>query len=142
MRKFLSENNFTNIDFIYNNSYLHEDRIICGTKGWAVSAPTATAQDKKMLKRENLRLELSLKEGIEKHGEDKEVIVCMHYPPFNDLEETDMNFLHTMKKYNVKKCIYGHIHGEPWGGKVEGEFKGIEFDLVSSDYLDFKLKKI
>ena len=95
-----------------------------------------------MFKRENIRLEMSLKDGVEKYGEDKEIIVCMHYPPFSNIEELDMNFIHTMKKYNVTRCIYGHIHGEPWGGKVEGKFKGIEFKLVSSDYLDFKLFRV
>ena len=34
MRKYLEENNFSNIDFLYNNSYLFEDKIIVGTRGW------------------------------------------------------------------------------------------------------------
>jgi len=85
---------------------------------------------------------MSLKDGMQKYGEDKEIIVCTHYPPFNETEEAEMNFIHTMKKYNVKQCIYGHIHGEPWGGKIEGIHKGIEFKLVSSDYLNFKLLEI
>ena len=34
MREYLEENNFKNIDFIYNNSYLYEDKIIVGTRGW------------------------------------------------------------------------------------------------------------
>jgi len=131
MRKFLEENNFESIDFIQNNSYLHEDRIICGARGWA--------DDKKILKRENIRLEISLKDGISKYGEDKEIIVCMHYPPFTSAEELDVNFIHTMKKYNVKKCIYGHIHGVQVDEK---NIYGIEFKLVSSDYLDFKLIEI
>ena len=72
----------------------------------------------------------------------KEIIICMHYPPFNNLEQLDMNFIATMKKYNVKKCIYGHIHGETFNGVTEGNVQEIDFKLVSSDYLEFRLIKI
>ena len=65
--------------------------------------------DKKMLNRENLRLEMSLQDAVKKYGKDKEIILCMHYPP--------TAFIHTMKKYNVKQCIYGHLHGEPFRRK-------------------------
>ena len=34
MREYLEENDFKNIDFIYNNSFLFEDKIIVGTRGW------------------------------------------------------------------------------------------------------------
>ena len=37
MRKFLKENNFENIDFLYNNSYEYENKIIVGTRGWIIS---------------------------------------------------------------------------------------------------------
>jgi len=146
MRKYLKENNFEDIDFIYNNSYLYEDRIIAGTRGWAVGEnsraghPSAST-DNKMFKRENARLELSIEDGIKKYGDDKEIIVCMHFPPFSNTEQIDMNFISTMKKYNVKTCIYGHIHGE-FDSAVIGNMQGIEFKLVSSDYLDFRLMKI
>ena len=100
------------------------------------------SEDRKMLRRENMRLELSIKDGLNKYGEDKEIIVCMHYPPFNGLEDLDMNFINTMKRYNVKKCLYGHIHGELFNGRTEGNIKGIDFELVSSDYLNFKLLRL
>ena len=44
-----------------------------------------------------------------------------------------------MKKYNVKKCLYGHLHSKSHEEAFEGEFEGIEFKLVSSDYLNFEL---
>ena len=34
MKKYLKENNFENIDFIYNTSCLVEEKIIVGTRGW------------------------------------------------------------------------------------------------------------
>jgi predicted phosphohydrolase len=139
MRKFLKEYNFDNIDFLYNNSYFIDDYIICGTRGWV---GTNAEENKKILKREKQRLELSLEDGIKKYGIDKKIVVCTHYPPFNDLDGEEYNFINTMKKYNVEKCIYGHLHGMAHKDAKEGLIEGIEFKLVSSDYLDFKLMKL
>lgn len=139
MRTYLKENGFENIDFIYNNSYLCENKIIVGTRGWSEQEE----KSEKIIKRENLRLEMSLKNGVEQYGKDKEIIVCMHYPPFNSFEKDELNFIKTMGKYNVKKCIYGHIHGaEAHKEAFNGIYKGIDIKLVSCDYLDFNLLEI
>ena len=47
-----------------------------------------------------------------------------------------------MKKYNVKRCYYGHLHGASINDAIEGEIEGIQFKLVSADGLDFKLEEI
>ena len=102
-----------------------------------------TAEDRRLIKREIFRLELSIKDGVDRYGEDKDIIVCMHYPPFNSYEELDLSYINTMKKYNVKTCIYGHLHGEKAHKEVkEGTIQGIEFKMVSCDYTDFDLIKI
>ena len=142
MRKFLQENNYTNIDFLYNNSYDYEDKIICGTRGWNI---LEEGEDKKIINRELLRLELSIKDGISKYGNEKEIIVFMHYPPITKakmLSDQEYEFVRLMKKYNVKRCYYGHLHGASILEAVEGNVDGIEFKLVSADSLDFKLLKI
>lgn len=140
MREYLKENDFENIDFIYNNSYEYDNKIIVGTRGWQDGK---TSEDKKIIKREVLRLELSLKDGIKKYGKEKDIIVCMHYPPFNNYEELEFNYIEKMKKYNVKTCIYGHLHGEVAQKEAkEGIVRGIEFKLVSCDYTKFDLVKI
>ncbi len=120
MNKYLKENNFSNIQFLQNNSFFYENKIIVGTRGWSEQEEKA----EKIIKRENLRLEMSIKDGIEKYGREAEIIAFMHYPPFNRYEEIDLNFIETMKKYNIKKCIYGHIHGkEAWKEAIQGEYK-------------------
>lgn len=142
MRTFLKENNYTNIDFLYNNSYEFEDKIICGTRGWSIIDET---MDKKLINRELIRLEISLQDGINKYSRDKEIIVFMHYPPITKakmISEEEMEFVELMKKYNVKRCYYGHLHGASINDAVEGNIEGIEFKLVSADGLDFKLLKI
>ena len=62
MRDYLKQNNYNNIDFIYNNSYEYENKIIAGTRGWNIA--TETEEDKKIKARELLRLENSIKDGI------------------------------------------------------------------------------
>ena len=142
MRTFLKENNYTNIDFLYNNSYESEDKIICGTRGWSI---IDESEDKRLIKRELIRLEISLQDGINKYGNDKEIIVFMHYPPIiksKIISEQEMQFVELMKKYNVKRCYYAHLHGASITEAVEGNVEGIDFKLVSADGLGFELLKI
>ena len=142
MRKFLEEKNVTNIDFIYNQGYVLENYIIAGTRGWSL---LEEEKDEKVLKRELARLEASIKDGIQKGGENKEIIVFMHYPPISNtkiLNHEEAQFVEVMKKYNVKKCFYGHLHGNSIREAFEGKFGGIQFKLISADGLDFKLYKI
>lgn len=142
MRRFLKENNFETIDFLYNNSCEYENKIICGTRGWSI---TDAEMDKKLINRELIRLELSLKDGINNYGNEKEKIVFMHYPPITKakiITNQEAEFVELMKKYKVKRCYYGHLHGTSIHDAVEGEIEGIQFKLVSADGLDFKLLRI
>lgn len=143
MKKFLSENNFNNIDFIYNSAYSFENYIIAGTRGWGQNEE---GEDKKLLKRETLRLEMSLNEAKRMNENNlKEIIVFLHYPPINNMNlqnNETTQFIEIMNKYNVKKCFYGHLHSTSIKEAVEGQYYGIDFKLVSADSLDFKLLKI
>lgn len=143
MRNFLKENNFNNIDFIYNNSYLIENTIICGSRLWSLSD---TKDEKKMIEREAKRIELSLEDGIKKYGKEKEIILCTHYPPISNSVASDTEIMKRIIKifqtYNVSICIYGHLHGESHKEAIEGEHFGIDFKLVSGDYINFKAIKL
>lgn len=142
MRKFVKENEFENIDFLYNNSYLAEDKIIVGTRGWNVFD---SENDKKMIKRETARLELSIKDGIQKYGNEREIIAFLHYPPItkNNLNKLEnREFINMLKKYNIKRCYYGHLHGQSHKDAVTGIIDGIEYKLISADYLNFDLQLV
>ncbi len=141
MKKFLTEKNLKNIDFLYNNAFLIEDTIIAGTRGWLNTFHSQ--ENYKILKRENERLKLSLEKGVHEFGKDKEIIVFIHYPPFyKEPVPEEIDFIKTMQNYNVKKCYYGHLHTEYHKEAVEGIYKDIEFKLISSDYLNFELQKV
>ena len=139
MRGFIEENNFNNIEFLYNNSYEYEDKIIVGTRGWALND---TDNSEKMNHREEERLKLSIQDGL-KYGDSKEIICMMHYPPIKKAETLiSSEYIEIMKMYNVKTCIYGHLHGKSHEEAFEGIYEGINFKLVSADYLGFKLYKV
>lgn len=138
MREFLKEKEFNNIDFIYNNSYEFEHKIICGTRGWNFSG--LQDEDEKIYNREKQRLKLSLEDGVNRFGKNKEIIACLHYPPLKIDEISD--FVRIMEDYNVKKCIYGHLHGPAHKFIVEKNIDGIEYIMTSCDYTNFKLLKI
>ena len=143
MRNFLEENDLKNIDFVYNSAYEFEDYIIAGTRGWGQNEE---GENKKLLKREVARLELSLEEASKlNENKAKEIIVFLHYPPItnSNIVNNEMNdFIKIMKKYNIKRCYYGHLHSVAIKEAIEGEYYGINFKLVSADGLDFKLLKI
>lgn len=139
MRNYLQGNNFNSIDFIYNNSYEFENYIICGTRGWMISE--TDSENKKILNRELERLKLSLEHAKSNFNlEGKKVIVCMHYPPIK--EDNISEFVQIMKKYKVKICLYGHLHGNAQKEVKEGVIDKIDFKMVSCDYTNFKLIKI
>ena len=124
---------FTTLDFLHNNSYVVGDIAVCGTRGWFFEEEKGGEHDKKIMNRELMRLEASLKsapDGLEK--------VCfLHYPPlYRDYRcEEMMAMLHA---YGVRYCYYGHIHGPGQRFAVKGETEGIVFRMVSADYVEFR----
>ena len=138
IKKFLKENNFSNIDFLYNNSIEVEDKLICGTRGWNLNLESETSN--KIITREEIRLENSIQDAINKNL-DKEIIVFMHYPPIIK-QNLNTGFFKILKKYNIKRCYYAHLHGNSIKEALNGVYDGIEFKLVSADGLDFKLLKV
>lgn len=142
MRKYLKENNFDNIDFLFNNSFLIENKIIIGTRGWINS--WKSSENYKILKRENDRLKISLNSIKKELKDEKEILAFIHYPPFykEQIVPEEINFIKTLKEYGVKKCYYAHLHADSHKEAFEGKKEDIEFKLVSSDYLNFDLLKI
>ena len=73
MNAFFEEKGFTSLSILYNNAYIVEDRIICGTRGWF---PDETRQvtvgevdHAKIVNRELTRLNLSLDAAVKLQAE-------------------------------------------------------------------------
>lgn len=142
MNNFICENKYKNINFLINNAYEYQNYSIVGTRGWTFGN---TDNSEKMYKRELIRLENSIQYALNNYGNNNEMICAMHYPPITKqmIEQGQKSeYLELMKKYNIKKCIYGHLHGKAHNEAIEKTIDGIELKLVSSDYLNFNLYKI
>jgi predicted phosphohydrolase len=131
MNSFLAENKFDKIKIVHNNAICVGNICVCGTRGWFYDETQMI--DKKVLIREVGRLETSIKEAL-KTG--LEPVVFLHYPPvYSNFECTEI--MEVLQKYNIKRCFYGHLHGNAVYKSIDGIYKDINFRLVSCDYLDF-----
>ena len=129
--KFCEENGFSNQFILNNNHYEYEGFAICGTRGWFFEEERSGQHDEKVFKRELIRLEASLKSAG-----DLPKIVFLHYPPkYKGYECPEI--LELLKKYDVQRCFYGHLHGGSHGLAMEGAWDGIDFRLVAADKLNF-----
>ena len=138
LREFAANNGFDDVEFLQNNSFIYDDIAICGTRGWLHPAWDGFGgDDRKIYDREVLRLELSLKNA----KDCNEIYVFTHYPPMSTALESN-GFVEMMKKYPVTKCVYGHLRSASHRNAVEGTIDGIEYRLVSGDYLSFNPLKL
>lgn len=133
LNSFIKEKGFNSIEFLQNNSFVYENIGICGTRGWIHPAwDSFNGEDRKIYDREVLRLELSLKSV----KDCKEIYVFTHYPPIS-VQRTENEFIRMMKQHGVTKCFYGHLHSASHKNAVNGIEDGIEYRLISGDYLQF-----
>ena len=132
MNNFLKDNNFNSIKILFNNSYACGEYGICGTRGWPIDS--SSSDDKKVLSREVGRLKTSIESCL---SLQKIPIVFLHYPPIYENSICD-NIINVLKEYGVKKCYYGHIHGQNMiNSSFNDEYEGIKFKLISCDALSF-----
>jgi predicted phosphohydrolase len=120
---------------LQNDAVMLNGLVFCGTRGWNCPGTEGFGEhDQKIYARELLRLRASLEDG-KKRGA-KEIIGVLHYPPTNDKHQVS-GFTELMSEYGVKTCVYGHLHGkEKFRRGIKGVLNGVEYKLVSLDYLD------
>lgn len=138
MNAFFKENNFNTIKILQNNYFFVENILICGTRGWDIMG--SSEDDKRLLMREALRLELSLSKA-KSDFPNKEIRVFLHYPPILK-QNQDNIILDMLFKYNVKYCYFGHLHSKGIENAFIGEYNNVIFTLVSADYLKFNPLRI
>lgn len=126
---------YNNIHFLQNDYYKAGDFAICGTRGWIGPWDQGfTKQDEKVYKRELIRLRMSLEKAVE--AGESNIIGALHYPPFEDRNDST-EFTDILEEYKVKQVVYGHLHGrESHFNAIQGTIRGINYNLVSCDYLD------
>ena len=140
--------------FLQNNFAVYQDYALVGTKGFTFEGPfyldrrgrivdwdeTREQQAKKLVAREAERLMQSFRQA-EAAGYRK-FIMFLHYPPTNVLEERSV-FTDMAEAHGVSVVVYSHCHGERrFGDSLRGEHRGVQYRLVSGDYLRVKPEKI
>ena len=130
--KFCQENGFQDQWILNNNHYEYDGWAICGTRGWFFEEDRGGTHDEKVFRRELIRLETSLKSAG-----DMNKMVFLHYPPrYKGYECREI--IELLEPYGVRRCFYGHLHSESHKLAVEGLWGGVDYRLVSADYIGFK----
>lgn len=135
MERFFQENGFTTFQLLHNNCHFYGDIALCGTRGWFYEEDRE-GHGTKIFNRELIRLEASLKAGGE-----KEKFCFLHYPPLYQGYRCQ-EIIDLMERYGVTRCYYGHLHGGSHRLAASGKRGGIEYHLVSADYLGFRPEKL
>lgn len=126
--------------FLQNNYFAYGDYALVGTKGYCYEGKDSYEHFLMIRKREMERLTLSF-ELAKQDGYEK-FIMFLHFPP-TSVGETDSPFTRLAKQYGVEKVVYSHCHGkEHFEDSFLGYVDGIEYKLVSGDYLRFKPEMI
>lgn len=136
--------------FLQNNFAVYEDYALVGTKGFTFEGPfyldrwgnitgwdeEREAHAKKLVSREMKRLQESFRLAWE--AGYRKFVMFLHYPPTNILE-TESPFTEIAEQYKVSAVVYSHCHGEKrFGDSIRGNYHGINYMLVSGDYLNFR----
>lgn len=135
MNRFFEEKGFEHLHILHNSCAFYGEIALCGTRGWFFEE-NGDPHWEKVFNRELIRLEASLKEAG-----DREKICFLHYPPFYKGYRCS-EIIELLTKYGVKTCCYGHLHGPSHRLAIQGLQEGINYQLVSADFIGFKPKKI
>ena len=136
MKKFFADNGLDTLDILHNNCFFYGDTALCGTRGWWYEDEFGDCHDEKVFRREMLRLRSSL----ESAG-DREKICFLHYPPrYKNYVVPEI--VELFAEFGVKQCFYGHLHGPSHRLAQPGEADGVQYRLISADYIGFKPWKI
>lgn len=151
------------IHVIQHNSFCWKDFCIGGTRLWdsheydferyirALPAETLSCvpllvepnaddpQQEQIFLRELARLEMSLR-SMPRSSATR--IVMTHYPPIG-VELHDSRVSALLEDYDIKACVFGHIHSVMHDfDPLFGTKGGVAYHFVAADYLDFAPLKI
>lgn len=136
MTRFFVDHGLTTIKILHNNTFSADGALLCGTRGWLNDAQDP--HNRKILFREAERLRMSLRAA---NGLQGERLAFLHYPPmFRNSESEEIT--EVLREFGIRRCFFGHIHGENIRYAFEGVRDGVEYRLVSADALGFQPLRI
>ena len=126
--------------FLQNNFEVYEDYALVGTKGCCYEGKDSEEHFLKIRNREIERLKTSFE--LAKAAGYQKFLMFLHYPP-TSIGEQESPFTQMAEEYGAEKVIYSHCHGrERYDDSFKGVVDGVEYLLVSSDYLKFHPQRI
>lgn len=140
IEKLFCENCINSIDILNNNAFEIENYILAGSRGWftdrSIQSGTQITDYDKIIHRESIRLQLSLEHAVKLQQQSgKEILVFLHFPPIWNEFRCDA-IIELLRRYQIHRCYFGHIHG-CYTVPSMFEAEGIQFHIISADYLDF-----
>ncbi len=146
LEQFKQDNGLTSIEFLHNNAFMAEDKIVCGTRGWSCE-DKMSEDDQKILAREALRFQLSVdmakqlqEQTFAQDGIRRELIAFFHYPVLT-LTARENPILSILQTEGITRVFYGHLHNVNHL-TLPTQMDSIRFTLVSCDYIDFTPMRI
>ena len=138
MDAFFEEKGFSTLRILHNDAVpLPELGVaLCGTRGWFFDAEEEG--DKKVLLREVGRLTASVTAAL---ATGLEPVAFLHYPPVTR-DGTCEELFGVLRQYGIRRCYYGHLHGQSVSRAVNGCRDGVTLQLASCDALGFTPLKI
>lgn len=126
--------------FLQNNHAGYGDYALVGTKGYCYEGLDTPEHCEKIVLRELQRLKESF-ESARASGYRK-FVMFLHYPPTSIGEQWSV-FTRMAEFYGAEQVIYSHCHGKArFHDSFLGRVNGIEYRLVSSDYLKFRPERV
>ena len=61
---------------------------------------------------------------------------------FKEVKTYNQEIIDLLKRYDVRRCFYGHLHSASHALALEGLWDGIDYKLISADKLEFKPFKV
>ncbi len=128
------------LEFLQNNFYAYEAYALVGTKGYCYEGKDSVEHFLKIRDRELERLRVSFDQAVQ--AGYRKFIMFLHYPP-TSIGEMESPFTRMAEEYGAEKVIYSHCHGRArYDDSFKGLVNGIEYRLVSADYLKFRPEQI
>ena len=138
LRKILPQNMYA----VQNDCLRFDKLLVCGTRGWTTPENKIfSEEDKRIYDRELIRLKLSLDEMDKVRKVDDNVIIMMHFPPFNSKFDASP-FTDLIRMYAPDRVVYGHLHGKNVKVRPLVNIGGVEYILTSCDLVNNKLVRI
>lgn len=126
---------------LQNNAIKIGNYVFCGTRGWGLPDDEFTDDDKKIYAREQIRLDLAIKDAQRILTEQDKLVVIMHYPPYN-FKSYDNDFMKLLIAAKPHAVVFGHIHKSKGKYRIVECIEGSKYYLTSCDLLENRLIEI